>query len=562
MAKKKNTILIVAGAGAAAFLAYKLLQPKQQTVLVQQPSGATATQPTGTASLISSSLSLLKSIFTPQQPAAPVIQDYAPTTDTSVQSASDVSPVLNTGLTIPQNVQAPAVLLPLSQDAAIAGLGTTAETGATILKITGTLSPILSEIPVVGWIGIGLGTVVGAALSIFGNKWHENVLTRWLVVQYEYYVLGINNNSETHIQEAHVNPAISWFTVVLGVPVWDIYDTDRLRGISGTDGHDLGYTDQQKAQDYLSHVKLSPLPAGSQTPTIDNALLAVNIIKNMPTFDPVTKKQMPLGSWANMTAAPSMFNNSGLQTAGVNSILPTSNQAGTTSLPGGIGISSNLLPAPVTPAQAAASSGGGISTPLLIGAAGVGALLLFSGKKKVSSVSGFDINKIQLEKYIVPVALVGGGYFLYKKLFGTTLDNAISTNNNTVSQTNASGVQASIDANAKNGGTTTITDAQAAGLANTIASIGLNGSIPLSQSDQDSVKWSIIQANTLGDLLLIIKNFGTRKFNTGGDWTACSWFALGCPSLDLPTFVKTYLNGSTIADINIYLADQSINYQF
>jgi hypothetical protein len=160
--------------------------------------------------------------------------------------------------------------------------------------------------------------------------------------------------------------------------------------------------------------------------------------------------------------------------------------------------------------------------------------------------------KIAYEKYIIPAAVVVGGYFVLKQ-FGLFGGGAAAANQQGVTSAGAAGTAAAIQADKNAGGFAIINQAQAAGIANQIFN---------AIDDQDAIVRGIIQANTLQDLLLIIQAFGTKQ--AGG--AMCSIFggflSATCGTYDLPSWVRATLDAQHIATINGYLSDQNINYQF
>jgi hypothetical protein len=164
--------------------------------------------------------------------------------------------------------------------------------------------------------------------------------------------------------------------------------------------------------------------------------------------------------------------------------------------------------------------------------------------------------KIPWEKYIIPAAVVVGGYFLLKN-FGLFGGGAAAQNAQGITDSSAAGVNNAILQDKTAGGFATINTAQAAGIANNIYTAGV-----ADPADQDGIVRQIIQANTLQDLLLIIKAFGTKQ--AGG--VMCSIFggflSATCGTYDLPSWVRATLDYSHLATVNGYLSDQGINYQF
>lgn len=159
-------------------------------------------------------------------------------------------------------------------------------------------------------------------------------------------------------------------------------------------------------------------------------------------------------------------------------------------------------------------------------------------------------------KYVLPAAIVVGGYFILKQ-FGLFGGGAAAANQKSISDTTAAGVNQALNNAQAAGDFATINQSEAAGLANSIYNAGVSDPV-----DQDTIQNSIIQANTLTDLLLIVKAFGTKQ--AGG--LACSIFggmlSATCGTYDLNSWIHANLDGQHIATVNSYLTDQRINYQF
>lgn len=92
------------------------------------------------------------------------------------------------------------------------------------------ISPALSEIPVVGWIAGGVSKLVGTLLLLFGNRYENSSEVRHLIEKYEYKVLGVDIHSRQDVNEALKEDAQGWFTLVLGVPIYDWLRVQALMG--------------------------------------------------------------------------------------------------------------------------------------------------------------------------------------------------------------------------------------------------------------------------------------------------------------------------------------------
>lgn len=160
------------------------------------------------------------------------------------------------------------------------------------------------------------------------------------------------------------------------------------------------------------------------------------------------------------------------------------------------------------------------------------------------------------EKYIIPIAVVVGGYFILKNfnLFGGS---AADNNTSSINSGNAASINNSLAAAKASGDFATLTSAGAQSLATQIYNAGVASPV-----DADTIKRSLIQVNTLTDLLMVSQAFGTKQ--AGG--AMCSLFggflSSVCGTYDLASWVAANLSQQDIAQVDGYLADQNINYVF
>ena len=113
---------------------------------------------------------------------------------------------------------------------------------------------------------------------------------------------------------------------------------------------------------------------------------------------------------------------------------------------------------------------------------------------------------------------------------------------------NAASTQQTITTLQNQGQSSTLTQAQATGIANTIFNAGTQ-----STPDSFTIRENLIQANTLLDLMNIKQAFGTRQAD-------CTFLSFGCTSFDLDSFVSEKLNVDDRNIANQYFSDQGINY--
>lgn len=95
--------------------------------------------------------------------------------------------------------------------------------------------------------------LIGFFNSVFGvNKWQHTTGVRWLIAYYQYYVLGdASATSSNRVNEQYITDAQTWFSVVLGVPIYDRYRLHALMGTNPADGAPLGQSDELRVQSYL-----------------------------------------------------------------------------------------------------------------------------------------------------------------------------------------------------------------------------------------------------------------------------------------------------------------------
>lgn len=180
------------------------------------------------------------------------------------------------------------------------------------------IAPALATIPVVGQIAAIGVKLIGQIISMFGNNYHTSTGVRWLCQYYEKYVLGLNTRSDNTVNENNVPNAQSWFSYVLGVPIYDTYRFCALKGWDHNSESDLHNTDQQRINNYLAFPDCQGV-----NPQLVAA--AVQIAKTLNWTD-------PLGSWKNRLPAPGV-----ISTTAVNSDTPVgvspSNPGGTAPAP-------------------------------------------------------------------------------------------------------------------------------------------------------------------------------------------------------------------------------------
>jgi uncharacterized membrane protein len=224
----------------------------------------------------------------------------------------------------------------------------------------------------------------------------------------------------------------------------------------------------------------------------------------------------------------------------------------TLKLAGGVGLqpqSDDLAAAVVTAARKIPS------WYYVVGLAGLAVILVYAtdkGKKKLGAMD---------QKEWMGLALKGGiavgVYFLVIKpileklgLLGSKDDKAVA-NAKTVDDS-----LATVQAGGGQAARAFYTDAQYQGWANAIQTQWFSDT-----PDQSAVVNAVVNANTLTDLLKLIKAFGTVKASNAF-WSTCNFLGINCPEYDLPSALTQMLDAQHKSNLNQYLSDQGINYQF
>lgn len=185
-----------------------------------------------------------------------------------------------------------------------------------------------------------------------------------------------------------------------------------------------------------------------------------------------------------------------------------------------------------------------------VGAAGVFIYVIGGDnpkKKKISGTSDFS-------GYVIPLGVIVLAYLVLKNfdLFGPS---AASTNATGIDTSTSAGVDNSLAAAQAAGDFATLSQSEAAGIADAIFQAGL-------QHDAYTVKRQLINVNTLTDLLNVIKAFGTKKADVSS-FSPCATLGIFCQSYNLNAWLHLpFMDSSSLADINNYLSAQGINYQF
>jgi hypothetical protein len=187
--------------------------------------------------------------------------------------------------------------------AAVAGCGcpvamgaTTKQTGQALMK----LAPALAEVPVAAL----AVEAAGVLLNFFGDDFIYSSDVRGLIQKYQYFVQG--NAAVTQSSKADQtlkDKAQAWFSLVLGVPVYDDLRYDALRG----EDH-ATFSDLPNRWDYNARIAKYKSFGQAETSQPDSAVLAAAYIADK--LDDRTAGAYPTrpGAWAGALPAAAVIN--------------------------------------------------------------------------------------------------------------------------------------------------------------------------------------------------------------------------------------------------------------
>lgn len=237
-------------------------------------------------------------------------------------------------------------------------------TGAVIDVAAGVVMAIA---PVVAAV-VPVGTIVAAVLvavvgvtellaKMFQGKYSYSTQVRWLIQNYQFRVLGqCGVTSDNKVNESYANAAWLWFSVCLGIPIWDNL---RIHALRGTDPNTDKTLNQTRAQKIAAYYSFGSLEKQSSTVAVGNA---VDIATTFDDYD-------TCGGWKNFYPANIVLTN-GLSTDEA-SAQAAPLLAGTTEAD----IQGGTTP-PVSLLNPLSNIFGSIPTPVLLIAAGFGLYLL------------------------------------------------------------------------------------------------------------------------------------------------------------------------------------------
>lgn len=169
------------------------------------------------------------------------------------------------------------------------------------------------------------------------------------------------------------------------------------------------------------------------------------------------------------------------------------------------------------------------------------------------------MGSIDYTPFILIAALGIGGYFLYQAITGGGLSNLFSgagakasaANQASIQATNASATAATQAQVTASGQQPTLTPSQLASNANSIFNDGIQGN-PVPDSDQESIRDTVIECNNTADWIGLVAAFGSRNVTDSNGNTHAD---------DLATFLRGTLDSDYVESINDYFSNTQINAQ-
>lgn len=164
-----------------------------------------------------------------------------------------------------------------------------------------------------------------------------------------------------------------------------------------------------------------------------------------------------------------------------------------------------------------------------------------------------------LGSYILPLGLLGVGGFLLYKFFANGAGTGTSQNNAAIDQNTAAAAAADLAKSQQAGIAQTISDSNLNGYATALYQLlGSGGGPPIDDSTAYQIDNIVTQVNNATDWYRLVQLFGTKKYNSGGTWSACGLTGLGCDSYDLPSALRIAMPAASLSNINTFFSDQNI----
>ncbi len=170
------------------------------------------------------------------------------------------------------------------------------------------------------------------------------------------------------------------------------------------------------------------------------------------------------------------------------------------------------------------------------------------------------VGKIDMGNLITIAAVLGGGYLLYKYVLSGS-QTGTGQNNAAIDQNTAASAAKDLAAAAAKGIKQQLPDTELNGYADSIFQlIGNAGGDPLIDSGTAAQVDNIVtQVNNDADWYRLVQLFGTKKFNSGGAFSACALLGLSCDSYDLPGLLHLTMPAANLSNINSYFSDQGMS---
>lgn len=169
--------------------------------------------------------------------------------------------------------------------------------GGTVCAVAGAVAFVIPVGTVVAAVIIVAGVAVQLIADLFKNKYSYSTQVRWLIQNYQFRVLGqCGVTSDNKVNESYANEAWLWFSVCLGVPIWDNL---RIHALRGTDPHTDKTLNQTRSQKIQAYYNFGSIEKAAPQDAVGNA---VDIATTFDDYD-------TCGGWKNFYPANIVLTN-------------------------------------------------------------------------------------------------------------------------------------------------------------------------------------------------------------------------------------------------------------
>lgn len=161
---------------------------------------------------------------------------------------------------------------------------------------------------------------------------------------------------------------------------------------------------------------------------------------------------------------------------------------------------------------------------------------------------------------VLTVGILAIGGFLLYKFFGSGGGTGTGQNNADIDKNTGDSTAKDLAASLAAGIQQQVPDSTLNGYADSLYQLlGNGGGPPVDSGTAAQVDGIVTQVNNSTDWFRLLQLFGTKKYNSGGAFSACGLTGFGCDSYDLVSLLRLTMPAQNLANINSYFSDQGIN---